>query len=933
MSTCVYLRRLWVIGLMWMVWLGASATHNRAGEITYRVISANTIEVTAYTYTKTSNGSLQADRDALFISWGDGSGDSIFRINGVLCQSGNPNPCGVYIAPDVKVNQYRGTHTYVGIPAPPNNFLILSIQDPNRIDNIRNIQGGQSVNIPFYLEDTIWYPTNIQNIGYNNSPILLNPPIDYASVGDTFVHNPLAYDPDGDSLVFTQIPPLQNQGQTVPQYQNPRAIIPGINNTEQLDIHKGIYTWAVPQAEGIYNIAFIIKEYRRGLLLGTMIRDMQIIVVRSYNHRPRIVEFADTCVRAGDALLKVVRAADQDSVYIPGEIFFRQTVTLSGLGAPFLFPIALSPARFDTILGNPVTQQFSWNTICEHIRSAPYQVLFRAIDDYTVDSQRTIPLPLSYLKTWQIEVIPPPPLNLRATASKRKITLNWATYKCSTVTDFRGFSVWRKIDSNAFVPDYCETGLAGRGYTMIAQKLLDTVFIDSTVTRGQDWCYRVLAHFSKVSPNGLYQYDKVVSVPSNEACAFLPISIPVITNDSIATTDAANGQLFVAWSKPRAGGKNLDTILDPPPYRFDLYRNAGLTLQAPVLIHSTSSTTYAGLNDTTYNDLVLNTADNPYTYKVLLYAGADTIGSTDPASSVYLSVAATDRALNLNWQYQVPWVQDSFRIYRQLYKQGAYNYLITVPQAPYRDTALVNDSTYCYFVRAYGHYGLGGLKRPLINDSERKCSIPIDTIAPCPPIVDISNDCGLSTDTVAFVNHLKWHNYSDTCASDVVKYYIYYAPDTGAVSKIDSVVGINDTSYNHILAVSLTGCYVVTALDRVGNESAKTNKICVDDCPVYTLPNTFTPNGDQQNDLFVPIKKRFVTHVDFKIFNRWGNLIFETTDPDIKWDGKDQNSHTDVAEGQYIYSGYYYINTLNGEVKKPLPNKKGAGFIALIRGK
>jgi hypothetical protein len=70
---------------------------------------------------------------------------------------------------------------------------------PNRIDGINNIDNGNSVNIPFYVEDTLKFPTDAANIGLNNSPILLYPPIDYANVNDTFYHNPLAYDPDGDS--------------------------------------------------------------------------------------------------------------------------------------------------------------------------------------------------------------------------------------------------------------------------------------------------------------------------------------------------------------------------------------------------------------------------------------------------------------------------------------------------------------------------------------------------------------------------------------------------------------------------------------------------------------------------------------------------------------------------------------------------------------
>jgi hypothetical protein len=96
---------------------------------------------------------------------------------------------------DIKYNLYVGTHTYPGAPPPPNNFYIVSMTDPNR--NIAIINISNSVNVLFYIEDTIFFPTNVQDIGYDNSPLCLNPPIDFAYVGDTFWHNPAVYDAQG----------------------------------------------------------------------------------------------------------------------------------------------------------------------------------------------------------------------------------------------------------------------------------------------------------------------------------------------------------------------------------------------------------------------------------------------------------------------------------------------------------------------------------------------------------------------------------------------------------------------------------------------------------------------------------------------------------------------------------------------------------------
>ncbi|RQO30968.1 hypothetical protein DBR32_09675 [Taibaiella sp. KBW10] len=57
--------------------------------------------------------------------------------------------------------------------------------------------------------------------------------------------------------------------------------------------------------------------------------------------------------------------------------------------------------------------------------------------------------------------------------------------------------------------------------------------------------------------------------------------------------------------------------------------------------------------------------------------------------------------------------------------------------------------------------------------------------------------------------------------------------------------------------------------------------------PSVILPNAFTPNGDGKNDVFVPVLgvDRGYQLTDFRIFNRWGQLLFSTTHINVGWDG------------------------------------------------
>lgn len=898
------------------------ATHYRAGEITYSITGNFKIAAVCTTYTTVNS---PADQNFIVMFWGDGSSDTLYRSNGNGDNLGN----------NVQRNIFPGTHTYAGAPPPPNKFYIISVYDQNRIDGINNIDNGNSVNIPFYVEDTLKFPTDVANIGFNSSPILLYPPIDYANVNDTFYHNPLAYDPDGDSMTFELIVPLQDQNVKVPVYEYPNLYCIGngvLNNTFTLNRDDGEIIWAVPCQQGIFNIAILIKEYRGGFHLGTMIRDMQIIVGNFPNDPPQLSSVNDTCIRAGDSLVVNVSATDPN---------ITQTVTITANGAPFFVP--QSKATFVGVNGNPASGTFKWNTICAHIQKQPYTLLFRAADNYMKPGPSGPELvPLVDLETWQIRVIPPPVKNLTATATNSSIILNWENpYLCGNDPNFRGFSVWRKSGCDPFTPEYCEMGLAGRGYTKItAQNIFTYTYTDFTSVVGQQYSYRIVAHFSKLSPNGIFQYDAVESVPSNEICINMPINIPVMLKVDVQQTDIANGQIDVAWSKPLAGGLNLDTIQFPPPYRFDLYRGNGLNFSNPIMIFSTpDAVSFSALIDTTFTDNGLNTETEAWSYKVIFYANNDTIGATASASSVFLEVQPSDQSLFLNWSENVPWTNDSFAIFKLNKLTSVYDSLTVTTNRNYTDTGLVNDSIYCYYVKSFGHYEVVTFPRPLLNKSQRACGVPIDTVAPCPPALRVTNDCDQYNnqpwDAQNFINYLRWSLSDSSCNDDVAAYYIYRGDNESSLVFLDSITSKADSSFNHVLTDNLAGCYAVKAVDRIGNQSPFSNVFCIDNCPYYVLPNTFTPNGDGQNETFHPYRPhRFVPKIEMRIYNRWGNEVFRTEDPEIEWDGTDQKTGKPVSDGVYIYGGYYYEQRLSGLVRRPLSGeKKGGGMIHVIRGK
>jgi gliding motility-associated-like protein len=103
--------------------------------------------------------------------------------------------------------------------------------------------------------------------------------------------------------------------------------------------------------------------------------------------------------------------------------------------------------------------------------------------------------------------------------------------------------------------------------------------------------------------------------------------------------------------------------------------------------------------------------------------------------------------------------------------------------------------------------------------------------------------------------------------------------------------------------------------------------VCGDNCPLYTLPNVFTPNSDQANDLFIPFPYRGVKEIDLKVFNRWGQVVFTTTDPAIRWDGTLNNEGEPVPDGVYFYACTVVFKHLTGSIPEVLK-----GYVHLLGG-
>jgi gliding motility-associated-like protein len=841
--------------------LNLNATHNRAGEITYVQLSDLTYEVTITTFTYTLSF---ADRQSLDVEWGDNSTTTAPRISEQIL----PN--------FYKKNVYKAIHTFPG----PGVYKLV-VQDPNRNAGVKNIPN--SVNVIFSMSTIL---TVNPMMGRNSTPVLLNPPYDKAAYGFVFIHNPAAYDPDGDSLSYALTVCTREDGRPIIGYTLPPA-----THSIRVDSISGDLIWDTPADTGKFNVAMEIQEWRNGRKIGVVVRDMQIEVYTTHNKPPVNSLLSDYCAEVGDTIDFLFSATDPNG----DKLSLKAT---SGI-----FELASCKATFtkkDSIAGY-ASARFRWIPCHEAVRSQPYGVVFKS-DDY--DS-----LKLSDIDNMKIKVLGPSPKLVNAVPEGKLIKLTWTNYGTPVIA---GFSIYRREGASAFSPDSCTAGLpSSTGFVKVGYIAGSSVtgFSDSDSGQGlqfgKEYTYRIVA----VYPNG------TESKSSNEISSTLVSGVPVIKNISIRNTDITKGSVFISWKKPQ----HLDTIPANGPYEYIIYRADGT---GGTVYNKIKSIFTANLSDTVMVDTLLNTKGLGYIYKIELWNDAPSnrflIGEPAYASSIYLTALPGDRKTRFTISRNVPWINTRYDLFRFNPVTLAYDSIASTNQLAFSDTGLQNNKEYCYYVRSVGGYLKDGMPKNLINFSEIVCQTPVDNEPPCPPLLKVSSQCD------SLYNKLSWSITDPSCFADIAGYKIYYKMTS--VENLTLLNTINDKNiftYKHSPGDVIAACYAVSAFDVNGNEGVKSVMVCIDSCNFYDIPNVFTPNGDNFNDELVAKTSGLVEKVNFTLFNRNGLLLFRTEDPKIKWDGTYKGKI--VSPGVYFYQCDVFEKRITGVEQFHL-----SGFVHVI---
>ncbi len=242
--------------------LHVMATHVRGGEIRYTFIGnvpgGHLYEIVVHLYTDPAS---PADRPDLVLHI-DNTADTVQRTAIIPL----PGAC-----PSTQLCIYPKQHVFTGFGA-----HLIRVEDPNRI--------GGTLNIPNSFDEALALSAELEinSFGPNSSVRFDAPQTDQGLAWSILEHDPLATDPDGDSLSFELVTPLGASYLPIAGYQLPDAVAPVPGGYTWVDPATGVFLWDRPALLGNYQIAIRCTERRlvagNWSTVGQVTRDMALCV-------------------------------------------------------------------------------------------------------------------------------------------------------------------------------------------------------------------------------------------------------------------------------------------------------------------------------------------------------------------------------------------------------------------------------------------------------------------------------------------------------------------------------------------------------------------------------------------------------------------------------------------------------------------------------
>ena len=850
---------LLLIVVLFFIRIGYAA-HLKGGWISYQYISTDSVKKTnKYTITInqyllcTSTG-LQIDA-TVYLGVFDAVTNNLLNTITVaktatdMLNKTSFNPC-LSPAPTVcyRIDKYITT---IDLPFSANGYT-LAVQRCCRIANIINVSNSDQVGITY----TNTIPGTINSIDYskNSSPLFAQKDTAVVCYKSNFTFDFSATDADGDSLSYSFCNGLiggsSSTSQPNPPSAPPFSSVPyngGYNGSMPLGSAvtinpvTGIISGVAPSTTGDYVIAVCAYEYRNGILIGTTKKEIHITVANC-------------------------------------------SVSAASLKASY-------------ITCNGFTMSFQNESTSSNIISYAWDF---GETNYTTDTSSN-PTPTYTYHDTGVYVM------------KLKVTASGGCQDSTTasVRVFPGFTPDFSITGNCYLNPYLFKDLTYTKYGVVnnwswsfgdpSSGTLDTTSIQNP------------SHLYAVSGNKTI----TLTVANSKGCV-----------DVVTKTLTVN-------DKPSLSLPFHDTLIcsiDTLPLIANT--NGGVITWTPAsrIINPTSATPLVYPTDTTVYHVTVNNNgcinEDSITVNVLQFIKVDAGRDTGICKTDTIRLNPTSHALSYKWIASTgvfvdsvkhpliqPLVTTRYYVTANLGKcQDKDSVLIKV--APYPAVAATGDTILCFGNRVQLNATIIGSSfnwkpantllnanslNPIAGPSKTtKYIITVTDTIGCPKSVS-------DTVTVKIIQPITVNAGNDTSivinqplqlhatVADTTGISFLWSPSTGLdnpnISYPIALLNSTTDSIRYIVKATLdsVGCYGV---DDIWVKVFKTD-------PDIFVPSAFTPNNDGLNDILKPIPIGIVTLNYFKIYNRWGQLLYSTSEIGKGWDGR-VNS-TDQPAGAYIY--------------------------------
>ena len=720
----------------------------------------------------------------------------------------------------------------------------------------------------------------------DHAPTFTSIPVPYICANQTFNYNQGAVDADGDSLVYTMINPMDAGGVNVP-YNSPfNATYPLSTNTGTVvfDPLTGQLTMT-PNATQITIMAIRVDEYRNGVLIGSTMRDIQLVVLACNNTPPLLLSGGIQNQQGG------VNQGPMAVDICPGQsISFYVAVTDTNAADTILaysnIAAVIPGATFNIVGGDTVTASFSWTPT---IADTGFYVFTYTVQDNAcpIYGQQVF----SFIINVPASTSAGPDLSICYPQTSVQLhAVGGTQFVWTPNTGLSNDSISNPVATPTATTTYIVTSdlsSSCHNTDTVVVFVLPALSLNP-VANPDTICSGTQVHlFSNISGGSAGNYnvswtDNSGGFSSSQTNPFVnPVSTTIyylsVTSGQCAQSDSTS---VYVWPIP-------SSTFNASP--------------SGVCIHQHTTIQYTGDTGPGFNynwnfngaQVVSGTSSGPYDLywnnsgtKTITVVVTDPFGCTSSTSitvTVFPDPVASFTASPLNGC-------DPLTVQFNNTSSGGATYVWTFGDNSATNTQQNPSHT----------YSAGDFDITLIATSSNGCSDTITTNS----MVHV-----IPPPTASFT----------TNADNTIRYDLTQASFTFTNTSVNAdtylwLFGDNETStdFNPNHTYTDTGHFVVTliAYNAFCSDTFRFSYIVVYEFDQIYFPTAFSPNNDGQNDVFHELGLEGVTTLNYRVYNRWGQLVFETSDPSQSWDGT--YNGVDAEVGVYVY--YAKAQMINGKI-------------------